>query len=131
MFFFDGFAQYLPPNRLHLCYQWDKITLDLAYKGMYAFYGEYFSQYPQRLMLRLKEGDAVQLERFQDVFEARVVQVDCSLVKVHRHDICMHHVCIGEALCTLVLGWPSAHYASCPMMLLVSAAAVQRERQFS
>ena len=33
-------------------------------------------------MLRLKEGDSVQLERFQGVLEARVVQVDCSMVKV-------------------------------------------------
>ena len=83
MFFFDGFAQYLCPSKLHLCYQWDKITLDREYKNMEGFFKEYFLWYPQRLMLRLKEGDIVQVERFKEVLEARVVQVDCSLVKVH------------------------------------------------
>ena len=85
MFFFDGFAQYLPPSKLHLCYQWDTIILDVTYKSMHAFFKEYFSQYPQRLMLRLKEGDSVKLERFQQVIEAQVVQVDCSLAKVYRN----------------------------------------------
>ena len=32
-------------------------------------------------MLRLKEEDSVQLEKIQDVLEAQVVQVDCTLVK--------------------------------------------------
>ena len=49
---------------------------------MEGFFKEYFLWYPQRLMLRLKEGDIVQVERFKEVLEARVVQVDCSLVKV-------------------------------------------------
>ena len=89
MFFYDGFAQYLPPSRLHLCYQWDKITLDTVYRSMAVFFRDYFSQYPKRLMLRLREGDTVQLERFRDVLEARVVEVDCSLVKVWRLDICI------------------------------------------
>ena len=84
MFFYDGFAQYLPPSRLHLCYQWDSITPDRNYRSIKKFFKEYFSQYPKRLMLRLREGDTVQLERFRDVLEARVVQVDCSLVKVWR-----------------------------------------------
>ena len=91
MFFYDGFAQYLSPSRLHLCYQWDKIAPDRNYKTIKIFFKEYFSQYPQRLMLRLRVGDTVQLERFQDVLEAQVVQVDCSLVKVciYRQDKCM------------------------------------------
>ncbi len=84
VFFYDGFAQYLPPSRLHLCYQWDSITPDRNYRSIKKFFKEYFSQYPKRLMLRLREGDTVQLERFRDVLEARVVQVDCSLVKVWR-----------------------------------------------
>lgn len=69
---------------------------------MAVFFRDYFSQYPKRLMLRLKEGDTVQLERFQDVIEARVVKVDCSLVNVCRLDICMGME--GLYICTC---WPA------------------------
>ena len=69
---------------------------------MAVFFRDYFSQYPKRLMLRLREGDTVQLERFRDVLEARVVEVDCSLVKVWRLDICIGIE--GLYICTC---WPA------------------------
>ena len=87
IFFDDGFAQYLLPKSVHFVYE-KSVTFDACYADMKLFLKEYFKIYPKRLMVRLKMGDHLKVERFGKLVAATVVQVDCSLVKVRYYGTC-------------------------------------------
>ncbi|XP_078348189.1 histone-lysine N-methyltransferase SETDB1-like isoform X2 [Oculina patagonica] len=82
VFFDDGFAQYLPVKKLHHVYHTGKKVWDEVAEHSKEFIQEYLEEFPNRPMVKLKAGQWVKTEWRGQWLKAKVMQLDCSLVKM-------------------------------------------------
>ncbi|XP_068673501.1 histone-lysine N-methyltransferase SETDB1-like isoform X1 [Montipora foliosa] len=82
VFFDDGFAQYLPVKKLHHVYHTGKKVWDEVAEHSKEFIQEYLEEFPNRPMVKLRVGQWVKTEWRGQWLKARVMQLDCSLVKM-------------------------------------------------
>ncbi|XP_074605826.1 histone-lysine N-methyltransferase SETDB1-like isoform X4 [Acropora palmata] len=82
VFFDDGFAQYLPVKKLHHVFHTGTKAWDEVAEHSREFIQEYLEEFPNRPMVKLKAGQWVKTEWRGQWLKARVVQLDCSLVKM-------------------------------------------------
>eukprot|EP00800_Vazella_pourtalesii_P013938 TRINITY_DN3414_c0_g1_i4.p1 TRINITY_DN3414_c0_g1~~TRINITY_DN3414_c0_g1_i4.p1 ORF type:complete len:280 (-),score=49.18 TRINITY_DN3414_c0_g1_i4:463-1236(-) len=83
VFFDDGFAQYLCPENVYLVAKCSSEVWEEVGKLCRDFIKEYLELYPSRRMIRLKTGDEITTEWRGKWCSASVVDVDCSLARVH------------------------------------------------
>ncbi|KAJ7373631.1 Histone-lysine N-methyltransferase [Desmophyllum pertusum] len=82
VFFDDGFAQYLPVKKLHHVYHTGKKVWDEVAEHSKEFIQEYLEEFPNRPMVKLKVHSWVKTEWRGQWLKAKVMQLDCSLVKM-------------------------------------------------
>ncbi|XP_073245234.1 histone-lysine N-methyltransferase SETDB1-like isoform X3 [Porites lutea] len=82
VFFDDGFAQYLPVKKLHHVYHTGKKAWDDVAEHSKEFIQEYLEEFPNRPMVKLKVSQWVKTEWRGQWLKAKVMQLDCSLVKM-------------------------------------------------
>ncbi|XP_048584500.1 uncharacterized protein LOC5506681 isoform X2 [Nematostella vectensis] len=82
VFFDDGFAQYLPASKLHHVYHTGEKVWDDVAEHSQEFIQEYLEEFPKRPMVKLTTGHWVKTEWRGKWLKAKVMEIDCSLVKM-------------------------------------------------
>lgn len=82
IFFDDGCAQYVKHEDLHVvCVQSNDVADDV-HDNIMEFVRAYLLQYPERPMVKLQKDQFVKTEYNCEWSEAKVLQVDCSMVQM-------------------------------------------------
>ncbi len=82
MFFDNGFARYIERNEAFLLFEPNDIPAHLDENHL-SFLDAYFDRYPQKTMAQLKINDILSAFYDNRWQITRVVDVDCSLVRLH------------------------------------------------
>ncbi|XP_063236044.1 histone-lysine N-methyltransferase SETDB1-B isoform X2 [Bacillus rossius redtenbacheri] len=83
VFFDDGYAKYVPHDKVLLVYESSECVWDDMHPDSRDFVRKYLEQYPERPMVRLQKGQFVKTEWNGKWWLAEVVEIDCSLAKMH------------------------------------------------
>ncbi|XP_034249281.1 histone-lysine N-methyltransferase eggless isoform X2 [Thrips palmi] len=82
VFFDDGYAQYVPHNKILVVCESSSNVWDDIHPDSREFIRKYLNQYPERPMVKLAPNQVVKTEWNGKWWIARVVEVDGSLVKM-------------------------------------------------
>lgn len=82
VFFDDGYAQYVPHNKILVVCESSRNVVDDIHPDSREFIRKYLDKYPERPMVKLAANQVVKTEWNGKWWIARVVEVDGSLVKM-------------------------------------------------
>jgi hypothetical protein len=83
VFFDDGFAQYIQRNEAFQVFEPYMMPVNQINEHHLEFLYRYFLQYPEKAMMRLHKDNVIQANYKNKWYKTRVVNVDCSLVRLH------------------------------------------------
>lgn len=82
VFFDDGYAQYVPHERIHLVCECSRLVYEDVHEESRDFIKLYLDRYPERPMVKLQQGQVVRTEWNGKWWWAKAVEIDCSLAKM-------------------------------------------------